>query len=185
MTISTPTSSDRATDRSGGATLAALGVAAICTSFAGLQIALAAGAPFGEHVWGGSQPRVLSGDMRIVAGGAALVLIGMATVVTRRAGLLGRRARWLTPATWTIAGYFALNTLGNLTSTSDVERFVFGPATALAAGLTAVVARRSSRTGARRGNDRAAHSVYPATVQRAAEAHPCTSSSNTTEPPLR
>lgn len=44
---------------------AALGVAAICTSFAGLQIALAPGAPLGEHVWGGSQPRVLPGGMRI------------------------------------------------------------------------------------------------------------------------
>jgi len=27
--------------------------------FAGLQVALAAGAPLGEHVWGGTQERVL------------------------------------------------------------------------------------------------------------------------------
>jgi hypothetical protein len=128
-----------------GARAAALGAAAICTSFAGLQIALAAGAPLGEHVWGGSQPTVLSGSMRIVAVGAAVILVGMATVVTRRAGLFGRPTRWLTPATWSVAGYFALNTLGNLASSSDVERYVFGPATAVAAALTAVVARRSSR----------------------------------------
>lgn len=125
--------------RAGGA--AALGVAAICTSFAGLQIALAAGAPLGEHVWGGSQPRVLPDGMRVVAGGAAVVLLGMATVVGRRAGLIGRSARWLSPATWTIAGYFAVNTVGNVASTSDVERYLFGPATAVAAVLTAVVAR--------------------------------------------
>lgn len=122
---------------------AALGVAAICTSFAGLQIALAAGAPLGEHVWGGSQPRVLPDGMRVVAGGAAVLLLGMATVVVRSAGLIGRPARWLAPATWTIAGYFALNTVGNFASSSDVERFVFGPATAAAAVLTAVVARSS------------------------------------------
>lgn len=134
-----------ATDRSEAvARAAALGAAAICTSFAGLQIALAAGAPFGEHVWGGSQPRVLSGNMRIVAVGGAVVLVGMATVVSRRAGLIGRPARWLTPATWTVAGYFALNTVGNLASSSDVERYVFGSATAVAAALAAVVARRSS-----------------------------------------
>jgi hypothetical protein len=140
-----------ATVRSGpGARAAALGGAAICTSFAGLQIALAAGAPLGEHVWGGSQPRVLSDGMRIVAGGSAVVLIGMATVVTRRAGLIGRPARWLTPVTWTVAGYFALNTVGNLASTSSIERYVFGPTTAVAAALTAVVARRSSRSIGRR-----------------------------------
>lgn len=135
-----------ATVRSGpGARAAALGVAAICASFAGLQVALAAGAPLGEHVWGSSQPRVLPGGMRIVAVGAAVFLGGMASVVTRRAGLFGGPTRWLTPATWSVAGYFTLNTVGNLASSSDVERYVFGPATAVAAALTAVVARRSSR----------------------------------------
>ena len=124
---------------------AALGVAAICTSFAGLQVALAAGAPLGEHVWGGSQPRVPSGGMRVVAGGSAVALAAMATVVVRRAGLVGPPARWLTPATWTIAGFLAVNTLGNLGSTSTVERVVFGPTTAVAAGLTALVAHRARR----------------------------------------
>jgi hypothetical protein len=132
------------TDRSvGPAGAAALGVAAICTSFAGLQIALAAGAPLGEHVWGGTQPRVLPDGMRVGAGGDAVVLVGMAAVAARRAGLIGRPARWLTPATWTVAGYFALNTVGNLASSSDVERYLFGPATAAAAILTTVVAQSS------------------------------------------
>jgi hypothetical protein len=135
---------DRGVVRSAGTAGAALGVAAICTSFAALQVALAAGAPLGGHVWGGSQPHVLPAGMRVVSVGAAAVLVGMATVVTRRAGVIGRPAGWLTPATWSIAGYFALNTVGNLASTSDVERFVFAPATAVAAALTAVVARRSS-----------------------------------------
>ncbi len=79
-----------------------------------------------------------------------MVLVGMATVVARRAGLIRRPARWLTAATWTIAGYFALNTVGNLASTSGVERYVFGPATAVATLLTAVVVRSSGRLMGRR-----------------------------------
>lgn len=122
------------------ATSAAIGAAGTCLAFAGVQVALAAGAPLGEHVWGGTQDRVLPTGMRIVAGGSAVALTAMATVVLRRAGLVGHPARWLTPATWTIAGFLAINTVGNLASTSTVERFIFAPATAAAAGLTAFVA---------------------------------------------
>ena len=39
--------------------VAAAGAAGICLAFAGMQVALAAGAPLGEHVWGGGQERVL------------------------------------------------------------------------------------------------------------------------------
>jgi len=112
----------------------------ILLGFAGLQAALATGAPFGEHVWGGGQQRVLPTGMRVASGGAAVALTGAATIVARRAGLVGRPARWLAPATWGIAGYLALNTAGNLASSSSVERLIFGPATAIASTLTAVVA---------------------------------------------
>lgn len=125
--------------------VAAAGAAGICLAFAGLQVGLAAGAPLGEHVWGGTQERVLPTGMRVAAGGAALVLTGMAAVVARRAGLIGRPAVRLAPVTWGIAGYLALNTLGNVASSSDVERFVFGPATAVASVLTAFVAVRTRR----------------------------------------
>ncbi len=135
---------DRTTS-AGAVTSAALGAAGVCLAFAGVQVALAAGAPLGEHVWGGTQDRVLPTGMRIVAGGSAIALTAMATVVTRRAGVIGRPARWLVPATWTIAGFLAINTIGNLASTSTVERVVFGPATALAAGLTTYVAYRTRR----------------------------------------
>lgn len=138
-----PTTTPTITTGSAGAVRpAAAGAASIFLAFAGMQLALAAGAPFGEHVWGGSQPSVLSAGMRVASVGASLLLVGMAWTVARRAELIGRPAVWLRPATWAIAGYFALNTIGNLASTSDVERFVFGPATAVAAGLTAYVALR-------------------------------------------
>ena len=125
--------------------IAALGAGGILLGFAGLQIALAAGAPLGEHVWGGAQERVLPTGMRAVAGGAAIALSAAAGVVARRAGLVGG-ARGVPFATWGIAAYLALNTVGNLTSTSDVERWAFGPATAIASALTAFVALRTRRT---------------------------------------
>ena len=142
------TSSAPPLDRSTGSatvTLAAVGAAGVCLAFAGVQIALAAGAPLGEHVWGGTQDRVLPTDMRIVAGGSAIALTAMATIGLRRAGLVGRPARWLSPATWTIAGFLAVNTIGNLASTSTVERFLFGPPAATAAALTAFVAHSAHR----------------------------------------
>ncbi len=124
---------------------AAIGAGGILLGFAGLQVALAAGAPLGEHVWGGTQDRVLPTGMRAVAGAAAIALTAAAAIVVRRAGLIGRPARWLSPATWAISGYLALNTVGNLASTSGVERWAFGPATAVASALTAFVALRVRR----------------------------------------
>ena len=47
------------------------------------------------------------------AHGAAIALTAAAVTVARRAGLIGRPARWLSPATWAISGYLALNTVGN------------------------------------------------------------------------
>ena len=55
-------------------------------------------------------------------------------------------ARGVPFATWGIAAYLALNTVGNLASTSDVERWAFGPATGIASALTAFVALRTRRT---------------------------------------
>lgn len=143
MTTTTPPVGLDRSHPSAAVTPAALGAAGVYLAFAGLQVALAAGAPLGEHVWGGTQDRVLSTRMRVVAGGSAVALTAMAVVVTRRAGLIGRPAPWLGPATWTISGYMALNTVGNLASTSSVERNLFAPATAVAAGLTAVVAHEA------------------------------------------
>ena len=65
--------------------------------------------------------------MSVVSVGASAILTGMATTIARGGGLIGRPARWTTPATWAIAGWFALNTVGNLASTSDVERSLFAP----------------------------------------------------------
>ena len=143
MTVTlTRATSSRPTGRT-AVEAAALGAGTILLGFAGLQIALAAGAPLGEHVWGGTQERVLPTSMRAVAGGAAIALGAATTIVARQAGLVGRPARWLSPATWGIAGYLALNTVGNVASSSGVERWAFGPATASASALTSFVAVRT------------------------------------------
>ncbi len=91
--------------------------------------------------------------VRAAAGGACGILLSFAGlqvaqtsaawVVARRGGLVDRPARWLSPATWGIAAYLALNTVGNAASTSSVERYAFGSATALASVLTALVAYRA------------------------------------------
>lgn len=112
-------------------------------SFAVYQAALAAGAPWGDHVWGGRHEGVLPTSLRIGSGVAVGVLVGMAAVVLVRSGVIrtaggpGRFAK----TTWAVSAYMTLNTLGNVASESNVEQAVFGPFTALMAGLTAVVAR--------------------------------------------
>jgi hypothetical protein len=118
----------------------------ILGGFATMQVALAAGAPLARHVWGGRfEDPVLEPGMRLVSAGAAGVLVGMATVVAARGGLLDRSpvpARLLPGATGAVAGYMALNTVGNLASESPVERWAFSPATATVAVAAAIVARR-------------------------------------------
>lgn len=121
--------------------------AALLTGFAGFQTALALGAPWGEHVWGGAFDEVLPVGMRFASVGAAAVLLGMATVVLSRAKVIRRLSTWrpLTGVTWGIAGYMAFNTLGNLASSSDIEKYVFGSATFVMAVLIAFVAYRGPR----------------------------------------
>lgn len=112
-------------------------------SFAVYQVALAAGAPWGDHVWGGRHEGVLPTSLRVGSGLATGVLLAMAAVVLVRSGVIrtaGGPGRFAT-TTWAISAYMTLNTVGNLASESTVEQAVFGPFTALMAGLTAVVAR--------------------------------------------
>lgn len=113
--------------------------------FATFQIALALGAPFGDLVWGGALPEVLPTGWRIASGIAAGALVWMALVMLARAGVISTAPiapRYLTRATWMIAGYMALNTLANLASGNVFEQQVFAPFTAVMTALTAIVAYR-------------------------------------------
>jgi len=108
-----------------------------------LQILLAGGLPLGRAAWGGQQ-RVLPPRMRWASLAAAILLGVAAQVVAARAGLVpGGDAAMVRVAVWVFAGFFALNTLANVVSTSRVERFVMAPMTLLLLACFVVVALSS------------------------------------------
>ena len=129
---------------------AAVVAAALIGATAVLQVALAAGAPWGDHAYGGSASTadgVLPLAFRVASAAAAVVLVLAALVVLARARvvrvpLLGvRLVRW---GTWAIVGVLVLNTCGNFASDSPFERWVMGPTTLALAALCGIVALRSA-----------------------------------------
>lgn len=112
--------------------LGARGAAAFCVAFAMFQMALAAGAPWGEMTWGDSTA-VLSTGMR-VASAAAVVYLALAG-----AAMLVRSDDWgrdlpQAPFRWInvfLAIQLALNTAANMASHNAAERYGMGAASAL------------------------------------------------------
>ena len=128
-------------------TIAAVAAAALFGVMAAFQAALAFGAPFGAHVLGGRYPDRLPGRLRVFSGIAAVILVGAALVVLAQGGIIGwpeGLAGVLVPATWLIAGFMVLNTLGNLASRSRTERTVLAATTAVLAVLSVIVALTGS-----------------------------------------
>ncbi|MES2343318.1 MAG: hypothetical protein V4597_16745 [Pseudomonadota bacterium] len=112
---------------------AARGAAAFCLGFAGFQVALALGAPFGKMAWGGASPAVLPDTLKAASAGAAVYLALAALVMLVRAGDLGARLP-RRPVWWInllLAVQLGLNTLANLASQGDVERYGMGAASAV------------------------------------------------------
>ena len=86
--------------------------------------------PF-DIVWGG---RLTSREEMLRMESVSLLLnLLMLGIVARRAGWLkwGPGPRIIRILFWVMAGLFALNTLGNLASTRDLERAIFTPLTLL------------------------------------------------------
>ena len=111
---------------------AARGAAAVFVAFAAFQIALVAGAPFGQMTWGGSTA-VLSNGMRIASVGAAVYLVLAAAGMLVRSGDWGRGLpqapfRWFNGC---LAVQLALNTAANLVSHTAAERYGMGAVSAL------------------------------------------------------
>jgi hypothetical protein len=122
---------------------AAVLAAILFLGMAAFQVSLALGAPLGAHVLGGRHPGALPNRLRAFSATAAAILIGGALVILARAGAVGWPAGatgLLGPAAWAIAAFLVLNTLGNLASTSRIERTVFAATTAALAVLSAYVA---------------------------------------------
>ena len=125
---------------------AAVVAAALLFGVAAFQLALASGVPWGRHAYGG---RIALDDgglptpYRVMSAAAVVVLAAAAWMVLARAGVVTADSwpqgvlRW---GPWVLAAYLALNTLGNLSSPSPVERWGLGALTLVAGVLVAVVA---------------------------------------------
>lgn len=120
---------------------------ALLGAVAAFQVALAAGAPWGDMSYGGSATTVdgvLPGSYRAMSAVAAVVLLLAAWIVLARAAMVPRGPfgpGFLRGAVWVITGYLALNTVMNLLSSHPGERFGLGAVTLVGAGVCLVVAR--------------------------------------------
>lgn len=105
-----------------------------------LQLLLAAGILPVSMAWGGQQP-VLTTGLRLASLAAAAILAFFAFVIRRRAGLSGDAPipTTIKILSWLITAFLALNTLGNIASSSTGERLLFGPISFLLAVSCLVV----------------------------------------------
>lgn len=136
---------------------AASTVAALLGAVAAFQVALAAGAPWGDMSYGGRATTVdgvLPGSYRAMSAVAAAFLLLAVWIVLARAGMVPRGPvgpGFLRGAVWVITGYLALNTVMNLLSSHPGERFGMGAVTLTAAGACLVVALAPRRLELRHG----------------------------------
>jgi hypothetical protein len=122
---------------------AAVLAAVLFLGMAAFQASLALGVPVGAHVLGGRYRGALPNRLRAFSALAAAILVGGALVILARAGAIGwpvGAAGVLVPASWAIAAFLVLNTLGNVASKSRLERTLFAATTASLAALSAFVA---------------------------------------------
>lgn len=105
------------------------------------QLALAAGAPWGEWAMGGAYPGQFPPPLRVAAVVQAALLVGMALVVLTRAGLFtprwARHARWLI---WLVVAYSVIGLILNLITPSAGERALWAPVVFVLLVSSAIVA---------------------------------------------
>jgi len=122
---------------------AAVLVAILLLGVAWFQVALVAGAPWGDHAYGGradTHEGRLTDRYRIMSSLAVPLLLAAIWIVLAKSEVISTSATWPDWAIWAVFGYLALNTVANLASTSKVERFAMGSVTAVAAIATLAVA---------------------------------------------
>ena len=121
----------------------------------GFQMAMAAGAPWGELAMGGTVHGRFPPSLRAAALVQAALLALTALVVLSRAGLAlrswSRAAHWLV---WAVVALSAISSLMNLATPSAGERALWAPVAllTLASSLTVALGARSAE---RRGHPRA------------------------------
>ena len=121
--------------------VAAIVYAVVTLGIVAFQVALAAGAPWGEFAMGGAFPGQFPPALRIAALVQAALLVGMALVVLARAGVLlhgwSRVSRWLV---WFVVAFSALSLVLNLLTPSAGERAIWAPAAFLLLLSSGIVA---------------------------------------------
>jgi hypothetical protein len=109
------------------------------------QLALALGAPLGRAAWGGAYEEQLPIGLRIASGVAVGVWVLAALIVLGRAGfrvvpLPYGVLRW---GTWVLVGLLFVGALLNIASSSEWERFGWGPLALIEGVLCLFVALRA------------------------------------------
>jgi hypothetical protein len=97
-----------------------------------LQLLLALGILPVSMAWGGQQSH-LTPSLRIASLAAVALLVAFIYVIRYRAGLLGVLPIPVSIKifSWIIAAFMAFNTLGNIASSSKMEKLIFAPVTFL------------------------------------------------------
>lgn len=110
------------------------------------QLALAAGAPWGELTMGGAVRGQLPPRMRAIALGSAVLLTGFGAIVAARAQLAfpkwHRTSRWLI---WVVAAYSIVGVVLNAITPSPRERSLWLPVAIVLAVCAMIVARGEAR----------------------------------------
>jgi hypothetical protein len=121
--------------------VAAIVYAVISSAVVAFQIALAAGAPWGEYAMGGAVPGQFPPALRMTALIQAALIAGMAMIVLARAGLIlpgwMRASRWLI---WLVVAFLAFDLFLNLITPSAGERAIWAPTLALLFITSTIVA---------------------------------------------
>lgn len=105
-------------------------VTVLLALFIVIQLLLAAGILPASIAWGGRQTEVTTG-LRITSVVAAIILGGFIYIIRYRAGFMGRTPipKAIRIASWVVSGFMVLNTVGNLASVNNTEKFLFAPIT--------------------------------------------------------
>ena len=122
---------------------AAIVAAILLQAVAAVQVGLAYGAPWGDHAYGGRAQTVagvLPPSYRAMSAVAVPILLLASWIVLAKAELVSTDQGWIDVGVWVVFAYLVINTLGNLASSSKIERYLAGTVTTVAAICTLVVA---------------------------------------------
>lgn len=111
-------------------------------ALAAFQLAVAAGAPLGQYVWGGFHTGRLPARFRLASLFATGLLIAFSLLLLERAGIFSGldRPGIAGVAVWAMVALFALSTIGNLASRSPSEKKLMTPVAILLTVCCLIVA---------------------------------------------